>query len=256
VSSRLRKTVVISDLQAPDHDRGAVRAVQAFCRDWQPEALVGVGDEADSSEVSRWSRGMPDEYQGDLQRGFDVAHEVLRGFREAAPDAAFHISRSNHGDRLRNYIEKHGPALRTLRTLDYGEQLGFRELGIVYHPRPFFIAPRLMVAHGDEGSMIKSPGGTALNIAKRFGYSVMCGHTHRFGVQHHTEAVNGEVTRKLWGYEVGHLMSMKRALYLKAGYGDWSQGFAVVRQIEGRAYVEMVPIHDRSFAVEGQEYLW
>lgn len=251
-----RRILFISDLQVPDHDAAAVAAVQAFTRDWAPHMIVGVGDEADSPEPSRWNKGMAEEYAGTLQDGLDETHQVLRGFREAAPDAGFVVSRSNHADRIQNYVARYAPALGSLQVLQYPALLRLDEIGVRFSERPIRVAPDTVVVHGDEGNMRQAPGATALFMAKRFGMSVVCGHTHRLGLQHDATAMSGVLSRQLWGLEVGHLMDMSRATYLKGGFGNWAQGFAVGRLHGGRLYTSPVPIHGRSFSVEGQVYTW
>lgn len=62
----------------------------------------------------------------------------------------------------------------------------------------------------------------------------MCGHTHRAGVQHHTQGFNGKVINTLHGVEVGHLMDMTKASYLKSGGGNWRQAVAAAT-IDGSA---------------------
>jgi hypothetical protein len=50
---------------------------------------------------------------------------------------------------------------------------------------------------------------------------VCIGHTHRAGIVPHTEAYGGKVTRTVYGMEVGCLMDMGKAGYLKSGGANW-----------------------------------
>lgn len=169
--------LVVPDMQVPDEDRKAVESVTRFIEDYQPDGLLCVGDELDSPEPSRWSKGYAGEFSGTLQRSIDRCHDVLAGFATAlGPDKPFHLMRSNHGDRIRTYIDRYAPALGSLRALDYATLLGLGDLGITYHSKPFEFAPGWMLAHGDEGSLIQTSGGTALGLAKKWGRSVVCGH--------------------------------------------------------------------------------
>ena len=95
-----------------------------------------------------------------------------------------------------------------------------------------------------------------MNLAQRWGKSVVCGHTHRLGVQHRHHSVGGRITQPLFGVEVGHLMDMRKADYLRAGHGNWQQGFALAYG-EGRTtHVLTVPIVDRAFVVDGKRWSW
>ena len=50
----MKTVVVLSDIQAPSHDARAITAVTEFVKDYKPDELYCVGDEADSPEPSRW----------------------------------------------------------------------------------------------------------------------------------------------------------------------------------------------------------
>jgi len=253
-----RRIVVLPDMQIPHEDRKAIEAVTQFVAQYKPDELFCVGDEADSSPVSRWSKGTVDEWAGKLQQDFDRVNEVMLRFRIALDyGQPFHVMRSNHNDRLETYLNKFAPALSSLRDLTIEHQLGYDELGITYHRKPWRFAPGWLLMHGDEGNMVQTPGGTALSLARKTGHSVICGHTHKFGIQHENNGVNGMPSRTLWGVEAGHLMDMKKASYLKYGGANWQQGFVILNISDlGKVHPVMVPIINRSFVVDGKKYEW
>jgi predicted phosphodiesterase len=252
----MKRIVVLSDIQAPAHDVKAVQAVQQFVKDYQPDELYCVGDEADMPEPSRWNKGTFGEYAGTFQKGLDTVTKIMGGFREALGDKPFHTMRSNHGDRLRHYVSRYAPALSSLRSLDYETILGYREYDITYHDRIWNFAPGWALAHGDEGNLIRTAGGTALSLAKRTGVSIVCGHTHRQGLQHEHTSVNGKLTNTLYGFEVGHLMDLSKAGYLKTGGANWQEGFGILYVDDKKVTPVAIPIHGRSFVVEGKKYSW
>ena len=111
------------------------------------------------------------------------------------------------------------------------------------------------VAHGDEGSLNRTAGGTALSLAKRSGVSVVCGHTHKLGIQHDHSAYNGRTTRTLFGVEVGHMMDLNKAGYLKTGGANWQAGFAIGYLSDSGVMTPVtIPVLNNSFVVEGTEY--
>lgn len=248
-------TVLISDIQAPYHSKRDVKNVIDFLRDFQPDALVNVGDDTDSPEPSHWSRGTALEYAGTLQKGLDITREVHKAFREAVGGVPYRVARSNHGDRIRRYVAQYAPALASLRSLDIRELLGYRELDIVYESKtPFTVAPGWLVAHGDEGRLSPYAGRTAANLASRWGMSVACGHTHRAGIAPASIGYGGK-HRTLYGMEVGHLMDIKQAGYLKGGHANWQMGIGILYQRGTRVHPEVIYIQDDgSFCVEGQWY--
>jgi predicted phosphodiesterase len=188
----MKRIVVLSDMQIPYHDRKAVAAVQQFVKEYQPEELFCVGDEADSPEPSRWNKGTAGEYAGTLQKGLDETMNIMKTFKEAIGDNPFHVMRSNHGDRISHYVNKYAPALASIRSLEYTSLLGYRENGITFHNRLYNFAPGWAMAHGDEGSLSRNAGGTALSLARKSGVSIVCGHTHRAGIQHENTGYNGK----------------------------------------------------------------
>jgi hypothetical protein len=234
------KYVVISDLQVPYHDQRAVDTVCEFIADWQPDVLLNVGDDTDSPEPSRWTKGMAGEYAGTLQRNLDKTVQVHAQFRSAlGVGKPYHVMRSNHGDRVETYVRRYAPALAPLRSLFIENLLAYETLGITYHRSLYEFTPGWVLAHGDEGSLIRTPGGTAMGLVRQLGKSVICGHTHKIGFQHEFRGLAGK-GQLLWGIEVGHLMDIRKASYLKTGTANWSQGILTLIR-EGNDVTSFTP---------------
>lgn len=246
--------VVVPDLQAPYHHKRVVDTFIEFIRDYRPDELVNVGDDTDSPEVSRWNKGQAMEYAGTLAKGLDATLKLHGRFRVAIGDKPYHVSRSNHGDRLATYIRRYAPALSCLPSLDIKYLLGYETWGITYHEKPFTIAPGWLCAHGDEGHLSKYAGGTASSLSTRWGPSVACGHTHRAGIVPTTKGVCGSLSTR-WGMEVGHMMDVRKAHYLKGGHANWQEAFGILRVRGTRVQPELIYIQsDGSFRVDGQWY--
>ena len=250
----MKRIVVLSDMQIPYHDNKALKLVQQFVKDYQPDELMCVGDEADSPEPSRWNKGLAGEYSGTLQKGLDKTAEIMQGFKEAIGDKPFHVMRSNHGDRIQHYINRYAPALASLRELEYSKLLRYRENEITYHDKIYQFAPGWIMAHGDEGNLVRTAGGTAMALARKTNSSVVCGHTHRLGIQHEHSGYNGKIQNRLYGVEVGHLMDLSQASYLNTGSANWQQGIAILYKDKGKITPSVIPINGTSFVVEGKQY--
>ena len=54
----MKRIVVLSDMQIPLHNKPAINAVIKFVKDYQPDELFCVGDEADCLAPARWSKDM------------------------------------------------------------------------------------------------------------------------------------------------------------------------------------------------------
>jgi predicted phosphodiesterase len=242
------KTIVcVSDLQIPYHDKRAVDNLAKFIKAYKPTEVVSVGDEMDMQTISKWSKGTPLEYERSIGRDRDETTRVLEALKVK------HIIRSNHTDRLFNTVMMRAPGLLGLPELDLPEFLRLDKIGAIYHEKPYELAPNWLLMHGDEGSMKSTGGLTALGLAMRTGKSVVCGHTHRMGLSHHTTSYTGSSPKTVWGMEVGNLMNYKHAKYIKGGLFTWQQGFGML-YVDGNTVVPVtIPIQrDGSFIVEGK----
>jgi hypothetical protein len=246
----MKRVWVISDLQVPYHDARAVDAVAQAIEDLkQPEdTVITIGDEQDFQTISRWSAGTPLEYEKSIGKDRDATVQILKDLQVQ------HVIRSNHTDRLFASVMRRIPGLMGLPELEIENFWRLGELGITYHKEAFKVAPGWVALHGDEAGLSQIAGTTAQGLAKKVGMSVVCGHTHRLGLQPYTQGVNGNITNTLWGFEVGNLMDMKKALYAKTH--NWQQGIGIL-YVEGKTVTPApVPIHNKSFTIEGVRYAW
>ena len=245
----VRTIVTVSDLQVPYQHKPAVRALSEFIRQWGPDDVICVGDEIDMPQVSRWSKGLAGEYAGKLHKDRDETSRVLESL------GVRHVMRSNHGTRLFDYLHRYAPALADEPELQYARYMRFADIGVEYHSEMWEFAPGWLLAHGDEGGLSNEAGRTALKLAQRAGKSVTCGHTHRAGVIPFTEAHGGKHVRTLFGMEVGCLMELKKANYLKSGGANWQLAFGI-HFVDGRKVSPHVVFMrtDGSFVWEGREW--
>lgn len=246
----MRRVWIISDLQVPFHDRKAVDAVAQAIADLKgPDDLVATaGDEMDMQTISRWSQGTALEWERSIGKDRNTTFQVLKDLQVQV------CIRSNHTDRLYNSIMKRLPGLLGLPELELPNFLRLPELGIHYSEEAYPIAPGWNLMHGDEAGMSQIAGQTAAGLVRKVGTSVVCGHTHRLGLQPYTTSVNGKVTRTLFGFEVGNLMDMRKAKYAKTH--NWQQGFGLL-YVDGNHVTPCpVPILNKSFIIEGERYSW
>lgn len=240
--------VVVPDLQVPYHHQPSIDALSKFIKATKP-TVVSAGDEMDFQTISKWSKGTLLEYERSIGKDRDATVRVLEQLKVE------HVIRSNHTDRLFNTVHMRAPGLLGLPELDLSNFLRFDLLGITYHKEPYELAPNWLLMHGDEGNISQTAGQTALNLAKRTGKSVVCGHTHRAGLMHHTEAYSGKPQRTLWGLEVGNMMNMKMAKYLKGGMGNWQKAFGMLVVDGKKVSPTLVPVHeDGSFYALGKKW--
>jgi predicted phosphodiesterase len=243
-----QRYLVISDLQIPYHHEQAVKNLIKLVKREKFDLVLNTGDELDMQSQSKWAKGTHLEYEGQLHADRSLAQDILYDLKTTD------ITRSNHTDRLYHTLVRGAPSLIGLPELDYPNFMDFSGLGIRFHKKPFEFYRGWVLVHGDEGSMNQNAGLTALGLAKKFGKSVVCGHTHRAGISAFTEGI-GSQYRTLWGLEAGNVMDKKKASYLKAGSANWQMSVAVIETHGAHVSPMLVPINkDGSFTLYGKLY--
>jgi hypothetical protein len=71
---------------------------------------------------------------------------------------------------------------------------------------------------------------------------------------HDTTGYGGEVKQWVTGMEVGNLMDMKKAHYLKGGTANWQQGFGLLKIDRKHVKAETVPIKEGRFIVDNSTW--
>lgn len=239
---------VISDLQVPFHDKRSVAAVATWIADLAPSRVACVGDLLDQTQVGKWVRGKAGEYDGQLAASRDKGIELMRDLRITD------LSRSNHDDRLEKYVREHAPALAGLPELTTEEFMGLNELGIRFHRKPHEIVKNWLLMHGDESGYSRLAGMTALQLARKAGKSVVCGHTHKVGLTHDHPTFNGKVQREIWGWETGNLMDAKHAHYMGGGIMNWQQSVGALVVDGNDVYPIPVLLKNHKLYWEGHTY--
>ena len=244
-----RRYLITPDLQIPLHHPAAVKNLIKMSKHEKFDYVLNVGDELDMTSQSRWVKGTKTEFAETLDEERTTAQNILYDL------GTTDIIRSNHTDRLFTTLLKGAPSLLGLPELVYEKFMAYSDLGIRFHKRAYEFERGFYLAHGDEGVMSKHAGITALNLAKKWGNSVVCGHTHRQGAVRHQTGLNGRYST-IWGIEAGHLMDMKnKASYLKYASADWNMGFVVLSFGKKGMSVEVVPVnHDGSFSYNKRSY--
>lgn len=252
-----KRIVIVPDTQIPYDDRRALKAVIGFIGDFQPDEVIHIGDLMDYPAPARWSKGSAEEFARDIERDNDHAkRRFLAPLREvyAGPVG---IHEGNHDLRPREYLAKYAPALA-----EYGGQfhiknlLDFDGFGVTLLPDFHPVAPGWLTTHGHRGSfsMSRLAGATALNAARKTNKSLAMGHTHRLGLMEESFGFGQVVGKDVAGLEVGNLMNMRAASYLKGGTGNWQQGFGMLTVVGKHVKPEVVPIRQGKFVVDG--HVW
>lgn len=243
----MRSILILPDLQIPFHDKGYIKVMEKFIKNFAPDEVGQIGDFLDQPEPSRWNKGTAGEYEPTLQKSINTGKEIIERL------TIDWIKLGNHDERIEVYVNRYAPALANLEALRYENLLDMAALGVAYHRKPFEVAPGWLAAHGHEGSLSPVSGRTAFGLASQFDKSVVCGHTHRAGVVGRTIGYRAR-TRTIYGMEVGHGMDTRNAHYIK-GTANWQKAFGIL-YVEGKQVGHQLVMveNDNSFIFEGK--LW
>ena len=251
-----KRIVVIPDTQLPFDDRRALKSVIRFIGDFQPDEVIHIGDLMDFPQPSRWNKGTAGEFEGSVFKDCEDAKKRLLGPLRDVYSGPIGVHEGNHDERPRVYLSKYAPALGESGAFNMDVLLDFDGHGFKLLPDFNKFAPGWITTHGHKGqiSLSRIAGNTALSAAAKFQTSVVMGHTHRLGIGSHTFGAGGNVAKQVTGFEVGNLMDMKKAHYLKGGTGNWQQGFGLLTVDGAHVKAESVPIHKGRFTVDGHTW--
>ena len=238
-------------MQVPFQFDEAIVNLKKLVNTFKFDLVLNVGDELDLNTISKYSQGKAESFQQTLNADRDLCKDILYDLKTDV------VSRSNHGDRLFSAVSQI-PGLMALPELQYEKFMGYEDLGIYFAKKPYEIpGTEFVLCHGDEGNLSRVGGSSALNIAKRWGRSVIAGHSHRMGYTCHSEAFNGRLQRVLVGIEVGHTCNISKMRYLAKGgyYANWQAGAVIMTIKRGNPSFEMIRFNtDGSFTALGKAF--
>ena len=243
--------LICSDMQVPFQFNEAIVNLKKLVNTFKFDLVLNVGDELDLNTISKYSQGKAESFQQTLNADRDLCKDILYDLKTDV------VSRSNHGDRLFSAVSQI-PGLMALPELQYEKFMGYQDLGIYFAKKPYEIpGTDFVLCHGDEGNLSRVGGSSALNITKRWGRSVIAGHSHRMGYTCHSEAFNGRLERVLVGVEVGHTCNISKMRYLAKGgyYANWQAGAVIMTVKRGNLSFEMIRFNnDGSFVALGKAF--
>lgn len=253
----MKTTLVLPDIQYPDHDALMLRKIIKLAEEIQPDAILQIGDGIDFPQVSQWSKGNAGEFAETLQKDIDgYVSSVLEPLRQAAPKAAITWLEGNHDLRIKDFIRKYAAPLGVLRALEMESLFGLQDLSIDYVRGPHRIATNTYAVHGHEaGGYCASPSAWDLKFTKRYGSdkNFLFGHTHQPFLITRAFGYDGKVSPR-FTMNVGSIMDPVRATYVKDGAVNWQMSFALLRDDGKRVYPELITAVDRGFYFEGVKY--
>jgi UDP-2,3-diacylglucosamine pyrophosphatase LpxH len=246
--------VVANDFHVPYHDEKALKLLERFLSDQQPDIFIINGDFLDMWEISQFDR-VP-KFGKTFMEEIKTGKKILGRFRKILPETKIIYIEGNHEFRFRKYLIKSAPELYGLPGLSIPDLLDLKRLKIIYNPVKegankfsdnFIRLGDLYIGHWDKVN--KHAGYTAKNLLDEKGVSLLQGHTHRFGVSAR-RYVDGQ---ELIGIENFCLCRLDPYYVSKP---SWSQGFSVIfhRKRKKRFHVYPIVFVGNRFFFGNKEY--
>ena len=237
----MEKTLLFQDNHAPFHDKKLHDLLLSFIEEEQPDNIVIPGDFWDCYLLSRFNKDPRRKMR--LQGEIDCAYWLLYEIREAAGDTCkITYLKGNHEERLQKYLWSTAPELADLECLSIDGLLWLDDLNIEY--KDSIDIGKFHIYHG---SLVRQEAGyTAKAEFIKNGCSGLTGHTHR----------DAKYTRRNRGghhvwYE-NFCMCDLNAEYVK-GVANWTQGWSMLYDMNGRQYVDQIPVINHRYIWNGKE---
>ena len=236
--------LIMQDTHNPFQDQRALREVELFATEFQPDLALYPGDMNDFYQLSKFDRNP--ERANHLQSDLNSTASLFKRHRALMPNTRMIFLLGNHCDRLRRYLWSGSPALASLDclTVEGLFKLKENEVECIDYEEGVLFNGNFMVDHGD---LIRAHSSyTAKGMMDKHGGSGMHGHTHRLG-SHYKRNRFG-----VYGWwENGCLCDLNPDWIQNP---NWQQGFSVVHFAKERFWVEQMQIINRKFMYGGKTY--
>lgn len=245
--SSVKKGIIINDEHIPFQDQKIIDLVFDFVRDFKPDIIDDLGDTIDLWQISSFDKDPA--RKNTIQKDLDKYKGYLKTLRSLAPNAEIEVHLGNHGDRLRKYIWRNADALSSIVSLNMEFLLGVKEqkISLIKGAEEYRRRGNLILTHGTVVS--QDSGMTARRNLKKYGLSVITGHTHRGGSTYVTDLLG---TRGAW--ENFCLCDPKLSKEWRMATANWQQGFSYVYYYPDRFEIHQCPIIKGKFTALGKEY--
>lgn len=230
------RTLVMSDLHIPFHDRRAIESAVRFAKKWNPDCVLLNGDMADFYSISRFERHPTLVF---LSHEIRRARQFLSWLRGCFPKARIVLKFGNHEERWERYLWHKAPELVGFESLgldmvlkaDLNDGVGALPWLEFVKDQRCILLGKLPVFHGHElgRSSIAPPVSAARGAFLRALHHVLIGHTH----QHSTHTEKTIRDKLIICFSTGCLCDLHPR---HARVNKWSHGFALVHTGRGGAF--------------------
>ena len=251
MTSEYKKAIILPDIHVPFQDDKAIDLTMKLIKKYKPEKIVQLGDAVDFYSLSRFDKN-PERIDG-MQEEIDMAHNLLKRYRQQSKKSEFAYLEGNHESRLKKYLWRN-PELNCLDALKIENLLRLDKIKVDFYPSEdmYYITDDLIATHGATGDGCKLSqysGYSAKNTLQKVGINGLSGHSHRLAAYYQRD-FSGQ---KQW-YECGCLCELDPEYCKKP---NWQQGFGLVKYNNKEFDINLIPIHqdDKYWCiVDGKKY--
>ena len=243
------KTIgVAGDHHFPFVDWVADKLIKNLWLDIKVDKIILLGDFLDFWQISKFAKN-PDRINT-LQDDLDKANDYLTELRDLFPKTDIIFITGNHEERLLKYLWQQAPELSPLRNCQFENLLDFKSLKIKFYPRANDVHREedLLFTHG---TVVRQDSAmTARCMLKKYGMSVIMGHTHRLGSYYETKMGGA-----MGAYENGCMCMPSLAKDWRMGFPNWQTGTSIVHIVKNRFQVHQLPILKNKVFFGGRLYI-
>lgn len=219
------KILILGDIHFPFHSKRALEKVYEFCREFQPEHIVQMGDLFDFLAHSKYPRSInnysPQEEESIAR---ESAEEMWKTLKSISPDAKCYQLVGNHDLRPLKRVLESAPQVEHWVQDYWSKLISFEGVETIYDGREELEIAGILFTHGFLGK----------EGAHRDYYlkNVVIGHLHKLWVQY--RRIHGGQTFELCCGFLGEPES-KALTYNNSKLANYQLGFACVDKYGPRA---------------------
>lgn len=242
---RIKKAVVLSDLQIPYHDKDALALVEKYVSKNKFDYYIILGDFLDFFQISSFNQGKPGNIEGQrILDDYNIANQILdkhqKLIRKHNKKCEFIFIYGNHCARVDKFIAAN-PQLKGLIEVERGlklQQRGFKE--VFSYPRgEVYKLGDLLIHHG-----LYTGTHHAKKMVDSYGQSILYGHTH--SLQSHSR-VRFDTQEIQIGQSLGCLCDYDQS-YIGKDPKAWVKAFGIVYVLpNGKFNLYPIVINQNSF---------
>jgi len=250
---RIRRWIVLSDLQVPYQDDRSLAAVEKYMAAHRWDGYIQIGDFMDFDSISSFNKQAPRRKEGKrIFRDFETANAILdrhqRIIRKRNPKAEFVLLEGNHEERVERWLDEN-PEFDGFFDVPRLLRLAERRIKWVrsWSRGEVFKVGKASFTHGLYTNQYH-----AKKMLDAEAASIFYGHTHDMMCIPRSRRDKEDLQV---GQSLGCLCEMEQS-YMKGKPSNWQQGFGVFHFLPDGTYTYYTPriINHRFVGPDGVLY--